>query len=92
MSEMKRAQQAVNRAVRRGELVRPDRCEDCYEIPWYFTHSRHQSLCGHHEDYSKPLEVIWLCSSCHAKRHRANGWAPNAKSSRQTVYDILKGR
>lgn len=24
---------------------------------------------GHHEDYSKPLEVIWLCPRHHADRH-----------------------
>lgn len=29
-----------------------------------------ENIHAHHEDYSKPLEVIWLCPLCHAQRHK----------------------
>jgi hypothetical protein len=25
---------------------------------------------AHHEDYDKPLEVVWLCQPCHKQRHK----------------------
>jgi hypothetical protein len=53
----------VGRAVRSGRLVKPALCEDCGAEAY---------LHGHHTDYSKPLEVVWLCvgrDGCHRKRH-----------------------
>ncbi len=30
----------------------------------------------HHEDYSKPLEVVWVCRACHRAEHVAAEIAP----------------
>lgn len=54
----KRANQAVNNAVRDGRLQKRP-CERC----------GNPTSEGHHEDYSKPLDVIWLCRTHHAERH-----------------------
>jgi len=48
------------RALRTGELVRPDWCQRCGA-------SCHPD--GHHDDYTEPLRVLWLCKSCHAVAH-----------------------
>lgn len=55
---MNRAHLAVNRAIKKGLLVRLP-CHVCGKTP---TH-------GHHEDYSKPLDVIWLCHKHHKAVH-----------------------
>lgn len=53
------AQTAVSNAIRDGRLVRQP-CEVCGA-------TRH--IHGHHDDYSKPLDVRWLCPVHHAARH-----------------------
>lgn len=50
-------------AVQRGKIIKPSRCEGCGQF------RKKRSLAGHHSDYSKPLEVKWLCSYCHAEAH-----------------------
>jgi hypothetical protein len=30
---------------------------------------RKTKLHAHHEDYKRPLNVIWLCRSCHQRIH-----------------------
>lgn len=61
---MQEAHAAVARALKEGRLQRPEVCEGCGKPPREL-----QKLHGHHEDYSKPLEVVRLCAGCHTKRH-----------------------
>ena len=53
------AHSAVSRAIRNGALVRQP-CTRCGE----------EKSLAHHEDYDKPLEVMWLCQPCHKQRHK----------------------
>lgn len=58
------ARNAISNAIRDGELKRPDRCEDCGGVG-----QSDSGIQAHHEDYSKPLDVKWLCRDCHSARH-----------------------
>ena len=59
-----RARRIAYRAMRRGELVRPAICPKCFS---------HEDDCGtiqmHHKDYARPMEIEWLCPSCHGLLH-----------------------
>lgn len=48
------------RAFTSGKLTRPDNCSMCKKkcVPD-----------AHHEDYDKPIEVIFLCKRCHYDIH-----------------------
>lgn len=52
------AREFAKLAKNKGDLI-PLPCEACGE----------GKVQMHHEDYSKPLEVIWLCEDCHYKAH-----------------------
>jgi len=54
--EKKAAWDAVFSAIKKGRLVRPELCEECY-LP-----CRPQA---HHPDYKKKLDIVWLCRACH---------------------------
>lgn len=58
----KLTQRKVHLAIHNGKLSKPDKCEKCSRV--------YKNLHGHHKDYSKPLEVIWLCPACHAAEHK----------------------
>lgn len=54
-----RARDAVHKALISGRLTRLP-CERCGEAKTE----------AHHPDYTKRLEVIWLCDVCHGLEHR----------------------
>lgn len=55
--EKYRAQNTVNNAIRDGKLKRQP-CETCG-----------RRAHAHHDDYSKPLDVRWLCALHHQRDH-----------------------
>ena len=55
----KTAHSLVMYAIKKGKLVR-EPCIRCGE----------KKSLAHHEDYDKPLDVMWLCQPCHKQRHK----------------------
>ena len=55
----KTAHQKVAYAIQKGELIRQP-CERCGTT---------DHVVAHHEDYNKPLDVLWLCKHHHMERH-----------------------
>ena len=47
--------------IAKGVVQRPDNCQNCGKSVFRIE--------AHHEDYSKPLEVKWLCQKCHLQLH-----------------------
>lgn len=57
----RKAHAIVGNAIRDGRLLR-EPCEVCGT----------KDAQAHHDDYGKPLEVRWLCTTHHAEWHRHN--------------------
>lgn len=60
------ATKAVRRAIRDGKLIRQP-CEMC-GLDGTYPKGR-PKVHAHHDNYDKPLDVRWLCVSCHRKVH-----------------------
>lgn len=58
--DKKKATTVLGNALRDGKIKKQP-CENC---------GSKKRVHGHHDDYSKPLDVIWLCPKCHKEYHR----------------------
>lgn len=59
LNERLQARRSAMQAMKTGKLIRKP-CQKCGAA----------KADAHHTDYSKPLDVEWLCNPCHKKAHR----------------------
>jgi len=57
-----KARVMVSDRLHRGLLTKPESCSRCGKTTI--------KLHAHHHDYSKPLDVEWLCIPCHRQEHK----------------------
>lgn len=73
------ANSTIQRMISRGLIVPPKICSKCGKRQ---TLSNGKAgICAHHPDYNKPLEVEWLCASCHRYWHRNYVAIPKSKEA-----------
>jgi ribosomal protein S27AE len=53
----------VQYAIREGRITKQEICSECGST---------KKIEAHHDDYSKPLDIRWLCEDCHKEWHRHN--------------------
>lgn len=56
-----RARTLLNHALITKKIIKPKKCTVCFKS---------KKIQAHHEDYTKPLDIIWLCIECHRNTHK----------------------
>jgi hypothetical protein len=77
-SEKRLANIAVGNAVRDGRLTKRP-CEKCGKLPAE----------AHHDDYSKPLDVRWLCRPHHLEYHGKQSRVTESEA-RLTIHELVE--
>jgi predicted RNase H-like nuclease (RuvC/YqgF family) len=58
-----KSRKILETAVQWKGFEKPDTCSKCGKK------FDSQNIHAHHEDYKKPLDIVWVCRSCHMKIH-----------------------
>jgi hypothetical protein len=62
--EKRAAHVILGNAVRSGLVEKPNFCSRCGKI------EVSRRIHAHHHDYTKPVDVTWLCTQCHKDEHK----------------------
>jgi hypothetical protein len=76
-----KAEAVVNGLIRRGKLSSQP-CEVCGNTPAQ----------AHHHDYSKPLEIRWLCHVHHGREHWKPVSTPILQEATQLIDELLRAQ
>lgn len=88
-AQKRRAGELARQAIKDGVIIKPTSCEVCGAVsqmeerdgskflngvlvPYTFL-APNPRIEAHHDDYSKPLDVRFLCTACHIAWHVRNG-------------------
>lgn len=77
----KNANMAVDAALRSGRLKKPERCQGCGRS------SSETRIGAHHYDYTRPLDVIWLCAACHRPLDRVRAFVESGRSWKEWKHE-----
>jgi len=73
----------LNTAVGLKKITKPESCEIC---------NSKDRVEGHHHDYSKPLDVWWLCDHCHKHIHRMIRSAERKRKKEGVYCETLEAK
>lgn len=57
------SRQIVQLALKGKMIFKPSKCTKCENA---------ERIEAHHEDYSRPLDIIWVCYQCHRQIHKSS--------------------
>lgn len=77
-----RARGMVKKAIIDGKLIRPNSCTEC--------HKSDVKIQAHHHDYTKPLDVKFLCIQCHVAEHRKERKAESDRKLKEAIKIVEK--